>query len=146
MQDREALIDRLVAAYGERDFSTIEDMLSEEVVLHIPGASPFAGEHHGRELVARLAVGLRRFLDTGGRELAYEHQGDVTIASQHTGVHGPKHAVEMDFRVAMHFDPEGRLSAVFLQPSDQGLFDHVIGAALLGTALDPDPGSPPDQS
>ena len=123
--------------YGDRDFSTVEEMLSEDVVLHIPGSSPFAGEHHGREIVARLAIGLRRFLDTEGRELSYEHEGDVTIATQHLGVHGPKHAVEMDVRVAMHFDPDERLSSVFLQPSDQGLFDHVIGGALLDTALEP---------
>lgn len=140
MRNREGLVAGLARAYADRDFATVEATMSEDVVLHIPGSSPFAGEHHGREIVARLAAGLRRFLETEGRELTFEHEGDVTIATQHLGVHGPKHAVEMDVRIAMHFDPDDRLSAVFLQPSDQGLFDHVVGAALLDTALDPQQG------
>jgi hypothetical protein len=41
----------------------------------------------------------------------------------------------MDVRIAMRFDAEDRLTAVFIQPADQGLFDHVVGAALLDTAL-----------
>jgi hypothetical protein len=136
-RDREGLIDRLAHAYAERDFATVERSMSSDVVLHVPGSSPFAGEHHGRDLVSRMAAGLRRFMETEGRPLTYEHRADLTIADQRLTVHGPKHAVEMDVRVAMHFDDEGRLTDVFLQPSDQGLFDHVVGAALLDTALGP---------
>jgi hypothetical protein len=135
--DREALFERLSAAYQARDFATIERSLRPDVVLHIPGSSPFAGEHAGEEHVARLLVGLRQFLDPERRPIVFSHEGDVMIASQTVSISGPKHRVEMELKVLIRFDDEGRVAAAYVQPSDMGLFDHVIGAALLDSALGP---------
>jgi hypothetical protein len=135
--DREALFGRLSAAYAARDFAVIERSLRPDVVLHIPGSSPFAGEHAGEVTVARLLVGLRRFLDPGAPSIAYTHEGDVMIASQMVSVSGPQHRVEMELKVMIRFDDDGRVAAAYVQPSDVGLFDHVVGAALLHSTLDP---------
>jgi hypothetical protein len=134
---REALFGRLSAAYAARDFAAIEGSLRPDVILHIPGSSPFAGEHPGEENVARLLVGLRQFLDPGGQPVAYTHEGDVMIASQTVSVSGPKHRVDMELKVMIRFDGDDRVEAAYLQPSDVGLFDHVISTALLNSALEP---------
>jgi hypothetical protein len=125
--DRESLFARLSTAYVARDFATIERWLRPDVVLHIPGSSPFAGEHPGDAAVARLLVGLRQFLDPGERPISFTHEGDLMIASQTVSVSGPQHLVEMEVKVMIRFDDEGRVIAAYLQPSDMGLFDHVIG-------------------
>lgn len=135
LQQREALFARLVRAYLERDFVTIEEALRRDVVLHLPGFSPFAGEHHGHEAVGRFLLGLRQFLESQATPIAYEHEGNMMLASQEVVVHGPQHMVEMLVKVTVEFDETGRVAAVYVQPGDVGLFDHVIATALLDSAL-----------
>jgi hypothetical protein len=134
-RQRETLFSRLVTAYLDRDFVTIEEALRRDVVLHLPGYSPFAGEHHGRDAVGRFLLGLRQFLESQDEPTAFEHDENLMIASQEVTVHGPKHIVEMLVKVTVEFDETGRVAAVYVQPSDVGLLDHVIGVALLDNAL-----------
>jgi hypothetical protein len=43
----------------------------------------------------------------------------------------------MLLKLTLRFHEDGRIAAVYVQPSDVGLFDHVISSALLDTALEP---------
>ena len=38
---------RLYQAIADRDFAAAESCFAEDVVWHLPGASPIAGDHHG---------------------------------------------------------------------------------------------------
>ena len=105
---RETLFAALVLAFFERDFATIGQALREDVVLVLPGGSPFAGVHHGAEAVGRFLLGLRQFVISDEKALSYSHEGDELIASNDFLVHGPRHAVEMTMRVRVTFDEEGK--------------------------------------
>ena len=127
---RETLFASLVLAFLERDFARIGQALREDVVLVLPGGSPFAGVHHGAEAVGRFLLGLRQFVISDEKALSYSHEGDELIARNDFLVQGPRHVVEMTMRVRVAFDQEGRISEVFAEPDDVGLFDHVIATAF----------------
>jgi hypothetical protein len=131
---RETLFASLVLAFLERDFATIGQALREDVVLVLPGSSPFAGVHRGSEAVGRFLLGLRQFVISDEKALSYSHEGDELIASNDFLVHGPRHAVEMTMRVRVGFDHEGKISEVFAEPDDVGLFDHVIASTFSTTS------------
>jgi ketosteroid isomerase-like protein len=131
---RETLFASLVLAFLERDFATIGQALREDVVLVLPGSSPFAGVHRGAEAVGRFLLGLRQFVISDEKALSYTHEGDELIASNDFLVHGPRHAVEMTMRVRVAFDREGKIGEVFAEPDDVGLFDHVIATAFSTTS------------
>ena len=131
---RETLFASLVLAFLERDFATIGQALREDVVLVLPGSSPFAGVHHGAEAVGRFLLGLRQFVISDEKALSYSHEADELIASNDFLVHGPRHAVEMTMRVRVAFDQEGKISEVFAEPDDVGLFDHVIVSTFSTTS------------
>jgi uncharacterized protein len=41
------VVRRLYQAIADRDFTAAESCFAEDVVWHLPGDSPIAGEHHG---------------------------------------------------------------------------------------------------
>lgn len=127
---RETLVSRLATAYVERDFRTMEREMREDVVLDLPGASPFAGEYHGHESVGKFLLGIRQFVLS--REPSFEvvHEANSMTASHEVNVAGPHHLVEMTLRITLTFDREERISTVHVEPSDPGLFTHVIAAAF----------------
>jgi hypothetical protein len=59
---REKLLARLATAFAQRDFRTMERAMREDVVLDLPGSSPFAGEHQGHESVGKFLLGIRQFV------------------------------------------------------------------------------------
>ena len=51
-------------------------------------------------------------------------------ASHEISVAGPHHLVDMTLRLTLTFDREERISSLHVEPSDPGLFTHVIAAAF----------------
>jgi len=128
---REALYARLVRAFVDRDFVTIERAMREDVVLELPGTSSFSGRHVGWDAVDRYLVGMRQFMRSTGKPITFEHEDNMMVATYETMVHGPKHLIDdMELRVEITVDEEERISTVFIQPDDIGLFDHVITEVL----------------
>jgi ketosteroid isomerase-like protein len=41
------VVRRLYRAIADRDFAAVESCFAEDVVWHLPGNSPIAGDHHG---------------------------------------------------------------------------------------------------
>jgi len=78
---RETLFASMVRAFLERDFETIGQAMREDVVLVLPGSSPFAGVHRGAEAVGRFLLGLRQSVISDEKALSYSHEGDELIAS-----------------------------------------------------------------
>src|SRR3954462_10249041 len=50
--------------YAGGDLAAVEELLAEDVVWHVPGSSPIAGDHRGRESVTAY-FRLRRELAGG---------------------------------------------------------------------------------
>jgi ketosteroid isomerase-like protein len=127
---RERLVSRLATAFVERDLTTLERAMREDVVLVLPGSSPFAGEHHGHESVGRFLVGIRQFIISKEPSFIFVHDVDSMRVSHEISVAGPNHLVEMTLHITLNFDREERISAVQVEPSDPGLFTHVVAAAF----------------
>jgi hypothetical protein len=127
---RETLVSRLAIAYAERDFRTMEREMREDVVLDLPGTSPFAGEHHGHESVGKFLLGIRQFVLSAEPTFEFVHASSAMTATHDINVAGPNHLVEMELRITFTFDREERISTMHVEPSDPGLFTHVIAAAF----------------
>ena len=127
---RETLVTRLATAFAERDFRTMEREMREDVVLDLPGSSPFAGEHHGHESVGKFLLGIRQFVISTDPSFTFVHDATSMRASHQISVVGPNHLVEMTLVLTLTFDREERISTIQVEPSDPGLFTHVIAAAF----------------
>jgi hypothetical protein len=127
---REALVTRLATAFADRDFTTIERAMREDVELDLAGSSPFAGEHHGPESVGRFLLGIRQFVISTEPSFSFVHDGATTTATHAIMVAGPNNLVEMTLRLKFTFDREERISNLQVEPSDPGLFTHVVTAAF----------------
>jgi hypothetical protein len=127
---RETLVSRLAIAYAERDFRTMEREMREDVVLDLPGTSPFAGEHHGHESVGKFLLGIRQFVLSAEPTFEFVHDASSMTATHDINVAGPYHLVEMELRITFTFDREERIATLHVEPSDPGLFTHVIAAAF----------------
>lgn len=127
---REALVSRLAVAFAERDFRTLDRAMCEDVVLELPGTSPFAGAHRGHESVGRFLLGIRQFIISEEPSFIFVHDGNSMMALHQIDVAGPDNVVEMTLRLTIDFDREERISAMKVEPSDPGLFTHVIAAAF----------------
>jgi hypothetical protein len=127
---REALVSRLAVAFAERDFRTLDRAMCEDVVLELPGSSPFAGEHRGHESVEKFLLGIRQFIISEEAAFTFDHDVNSMIALHQINVAGPNNVVEMTLRLTIDFDREERISSMRVEPSDPGLFTHVIAAAF----------------
>ena len=127
---RETLVTRLATAFADRDFTTMEREMREDVVLDLPGSSPFAGEYQGHESVGKFLLGIRQFVISKDPTFTFVHGATSMTASHEISVAGPNHIVEMTLILTFTFDREERISAVHVEPSDPGLFTHVIAAAF----------------
>jgi uncharacterized protein len=66
----EDVIRQMFAAYGRGDEASLRQVLAEDVVYHLPGRSPLAGEYRGRDDV--LALWERQKAYMGGRTYRVE--------------------------------------------------------------------------
>ncbi len=113
-------------AYADGDFAGLAELLSEDVVWHVPGASAIAGEHRGVDAVLAYMAGRRRIMDGTFR---VEVHGAAMIAGrvvQLAGGSAVRDGVAVSwetigvFRVA-----GGRIAECWLIPFDQASFDRI---------------------
>ena len=58
------LVRRLYRAFGAHDAAALDALLADDVVWHVPGQSPLAGDHRGRTAVLAYLAALGQ--RTGG--------------------------------------------------------------------------------
>jgi ketosteroid isomerase-like protein len=127
--EREGLFMRLVGAFLQRDFASIDDAVRPDVVTEMPGSSWLAGTHRGHEALRQQVAALRQVLRPAEEPITYVHEGDQMTVRHQTQLMGPQHQVEMTVLVKLRFDDEGRIASSVLEPEDVGLFDHVVSSA-----------------
>jgi RNA 2',3'-cyclic 3'-phosphodiesterase len=112
--------------YADGDVDEVRDLMAEDVVWHVPGASAIAGEHRGVEAVLAYMDARRRMMDAtfrvtvhgaamiGGRVVQLAGGAAVrdgrSVAWETVGV----------FRVV-----GGRIAECWLVPFDQAAFDAI---------------------
>src|SRR5256885_15506948 len=67
--------------YSGGDGGGLEGLMADDIVWHVPGSSPIAGDHRGREAVMDYFLSRRRL--AGGRleitQLAEVHDAEVVV-------------------------------------------------------------------
>lgn len=123
---REGLIARLASAYQRRDMAAFEDEVVPDMTLTLTGSSRLAGTYHGFEAFARYLEVLRSVVASTAERIRFEHEHARMVFHQLMVVSGPKHRSEIELRVVVDFAEDGRVRSFFVEPQDQGLFDHVV--------------------
>jgi ketosteroid isomerase-like protein len=131
--EREALFAQLLGAFMRRDYRPIERAMRRNVRLELPGSSPLAGIHRGYEAVRRYIVDTRAVLRASGKPVTFVHDEDQMLVINEVLVSGPQHEVEMMLRLRLRFDRSGKITTVLVEPTDLGLFDHVLRTAFEGS-------------
>ena len=100
---------------------------TDDVVVHVPGTSAFAGEYRGRDQMEDL---FGRFMAAMGD---YSFENHAYLADDEHGVTLQKgravrdgETLELDEVFVMHFH-DGKISEFWYLPTDQGRFDSWVG-------------------
>jgi hypothetical protein len=126
----EGIFGHVAIAFVQGDLGMLRRLTREDVVLTLIGSSPLAGTHHGRDAIARLAFGLRRYVTCTTHPIRFAHDGDRMTAHRDIAISGHLHRVDMTLHVSFSFDRSDGIRAVRIEPSDPGLFDHVISVEM----------------
>ena len=65
-----------------------------------------------------------------GPDASFAHDGDRMTAHRDIAIRGHRHRVEMTLHTTFSFDRSDRIRSVQIEPSDPGLFDHVISVEM----------------
>ena len=132
-REREARFIENVRAFIRRDFDAIERNMRPDVVLHLPGWSWLAGTYHGPEEVGRCILSLRQVLDSNEDRISFRHDGDQMTVTHEIKLHGALHHIDMTFTIGVRYDSNERMKSIIVEPSDLGLFDHVLKSSPLAS-------------
>jgi hypothetical protein len=127
---REGVFAHAAVAFVQRDLPTLLRLVRDDVELTLAGSSPIAGVHRGPEAVSRLVMQLRRYVSCSREPIRFSHGGDQMTAHRDVMVVSHTHRVGITLHLTFSFDRAGRIGAVLIEPSDPGLFDHVVGTDL----------------
>jgi acyl-CoA thioesterase FadM/ketosteroid isomerase-like protein len=115
--------------YAGGDLAAVEELLAEDVVWHVPGTSPIAGDHRGRAAVSEY-FRLRRQLAGGAMRIAKQgethHEEALVQLADGRALLGGREVVWRTagaYRVA-----GGKIAEAWLVPLDQQHFDRAWAA------------------
>ncbi|HYB28500.1 MAG TPA: RNA 2',3'-cyclic phosphodiesterase [Solirubrobacteraceae bacterium] len=112
--------------YAGGGFEGVAELLSEDVVWHVPGASAIAGEHRGVQAVLAYMDARRRIMDYSFRVTVH---GAALIAGrvvQLAGGRAVRDGVEVEWETVGVFRVAGgRIAECWLIPFDQQAFDRI---------------------
>src|SRR4051794_18308425 len=115
--------------YAGGDLAAVEELLAEDVVWHVPGTSPIAGEYRGRNAV-RGYFRLRRELAGGAIRItkggeAHHDEALIQLADGQARLGGR----EVAWRTAgVYRVADGRIAEAWLVPLDSEHFDRTWAA------------------
>ena len=127
---REGVFAHAAVAFVQRDLPTLLRLVRDDVELTLAGSSPIAGVHHGPKAVSRLVMQLRRYVSCSREPIRFSHGWDRMTAHRDVMVVSQTHRVGITLHLTFSFDRSGRIGEVLIEPSDPGLFDHVVGTDL----------------
>jgi uncharacterized protein len=125
----EKFLTRQREMYAGGDLAPVEELLAEDVVWHVPGWSPIAGDYRGREAVTEY-FRLRREL--AGGSIRITKKGDVhneEALVQLADGHAPLGGRDVVWGTAgVYRVAGGKIAEAWLVPLDQQHFDRVWAA------------------
>jgi ketosteroid isomerase-like protein len=120
-------IQKAYAAFAEGDIATIMSMWTDDVVWHISGDHPLAGDHAGKEAAAGFLGGVMQ--NTGGTfraELQNVLADDTNGYSLHKGT-ATKDGEELEsWEILGYGIRDGKIAEIWSFPFDQRISDKVL--------------------
>jgi uncharacterized protein len=112
--------------YSGGDLQPVADLLADDVVWHVPGRSPIAGDHRGRDSVLRYFE-QRRALAHGTMSIeVLETIADDEAVVELADGRARLGDVEAHWRtVGLYRITDGRIAEAWLIPFDLDAFDRV---------------------
>ena len=116
---------RTAEAFREGDFDTVATLIAEDVVWHVPGDHPLAGDWEGRDRVIQLLVSLGP-LGFTLREHDVFGADDHVCALSYMGAR--RDGLEVETRVVsiFHFR-DGRQTERWFYPDDVTAWNTILG-------------------
>lgn len=116
---------RTVEAFRDGDLETIASLVAEDVVWHLPGDHPLAGEWEGRDQLFQLLAKLGR-LGFTIREHDVFADDDHVCALSHIGAR--RDGLEVETRVVSIFHyADGRQTERWFYPDDVVAWNAIFG-------------------
>jgi ketosteroid isomerase-like protein len=119
--------------YAGGSIDDVVELLAEDIVWHVPGTSPIAGDHRGREGVAAYFERRRELASATMRlhpgPLLADGEAVVQLVDGSAELHGER----VEWRTAgVYRIRGGRIAEVWLVPLELELFDRIWGDLHLG--------------
>ena len=120
---------RTANAFRAGDRDALAELIDDEVVWHVPGTGPLAGDIHGREAVLRWLERLHEV--THGTFTLQEH--DVLGTDDHVVALSLTAAVQKGVGVKVHVVSvfhfrDGRQRERWFHPADLAAWDRMLGS------------------
>src|SRR5438093_11456945 len=119
---------RTADAFRAGDLETLAELFDEDVIWHIPGASPLAGEVRGRDALWKWFDRLREVTD--GTFTLEDHDvlgnGDHVVALNVMSAVTDGVRVHVNMVNVMHFR-DGRQQERWFHPWDMAAWDTILG-------------------
>ena len=115
------------AAFETGDIETVRNLLSDQVVWHIFGSGPLAGDYTGKQAVMELFGKYMALIDSQSTEIH-----DIVANDQHTVMMGTLkvsrqgRSFEQKITDVIHPDSEGRVQEFWRFFEDQGKADEFM--------------------
>jgi acyl-CoA thioesterase FadM/ketosteroid isomerase-like protein len=123
-------LERQRQMYAGGELDPVEELLAEDIVWHVPGTSPIAGDYHGREAV--LGYFRARRALAGGRIAVTKHDEmhDDEVLVQLADGSAPLGGREVVWRTAgVYRVADGKIAEAWLVPLELEAFDRAWAAA-----------------
>ena len=124
-----AVVRQLTATLGTRDAATIESLLTDDVVYHVPGKNPFSGTFRGRAAVMGVLRGFEAHFDAPPKNDTHDvlsseaHGSDLSTVSASRG--GRDHTWRA---IRTYHFTEDRISEIFVSVVDQAALDAFLNS------------------
>jgi ketosteroid isomerase-like protein len=128
MHPNELLARREIDLINSGDFEALEDLYSDDLVVHYPGRNPLAGSHPVQEFLAKFQTILKD--GTLRRELHDALGTDdhaVQLLSVRASVGGRSHSWNA---VAVMHVQDGKFSEIWLHVDDQHALDDYLNSLV----------------
>lgn len=126
MTDSEARVRSTLDAFSKGDSAAIRDCLAEDIVWHVGGDHPLAGEYRGRDAV----IGYhQRVAEATAGTLSLDPV-DIVANDRHAGIFirvtGTRNGRSLDVEMAeaITFDDDGRWQEFWSLAEDQSTIDE----------------------
>lgn len=113
-----------IDAVGRSDLETAAGLVSEDIVMHIPGRNPMSGEIRGRD---GLIAMFERTREMSGGQMPAAEVHDMTASENHVVALLTRTIAGVEARAAVVYHVEdGRITEIWPHEQDQYALDEAV--------------------